>query len=255
MGYLSFEPSAFDVILDAMELTTCLSRKPTALLIGKVLSLQVKSSLRRAARALGSRRPRPVAPEGLRGPDSALARKAETLVRELSPPYLLHHCFRTYAFAKAIAAHGGLKPDPELLYLACMLHDLGLTRHYQGDLPFELRGAQAARAWCLEHELPARRADLIHEAIALHTSFEAARREPEIALVHIGAGTDVIGYHFEDIAPETVRWIVAQWPRLSFKRELSSELSRELGSGIESPLAQQWRLGFGKMIAQAPFSE
>ena len=30
--------------------------------------------------------------------------------------------------------------DAEMLYLACILHDLGLTEKFQGDLPFEIQG-------------------------------------------------------------------------------------------------------------------
>lgn len=30
--------------------------------------------------------------------------------------------------------------DAEMLCLACILHDLGLTEKFQGDLPFEIQG-------------------------------------------------------------------------------------------------------------------
>ena len=30
--------------------------------------------------------------------------------------------------------------DAEMLYLACILHDLGLTEKFQRDLPFEIQG-------------------------------------------------------------------------------------------------------------------
>ncbi len=239
-----------------MQMTTCFQRPGSVRLIARLLAFDIRQRARRAARRLGHRRPRRLAVEELRGPDSALARRAELLVRELSPPYLHHHCLRTHAFAVAIAAHTDLRPDPELLYLACLLHDLGFTEpHLGGDDPFELRGARAAYDWCRQQGLAEGRAELVHEAIALHTSLSAARREPEIALVHFGAGVDVLGFRVEDVAPETVEKIVAEWPRLDFKRALVGDIEKEVAKNTDSPVVGQWKLGFGKRVAAAPFAE
>ncbi len=149
----------------------------------------------------------------------------------------------------------GHRPDRELLYIAAQLHDLGLTAQFDGEGPFELRGADAAYAWCREHDVPESKAELIHEAICLHTSLVAARREPEIALVHFGAGADVIGYHLEDIHPRTVEAILELWPRDGFKREVHALLGEQARKNPDSPAGAQWRLGFGKRILAAPFAQ
>ena len=82
-------------------------------------------------------------------PDSALAIEAEEKVRALSSAPLYAHCLRTWAFAALFAARGGVKHDRELLYLACVLHDLGLTEaHTCQDKTaqcFAVEGARAAR--------------------------------------------------------------------------------------------------------------
>jgi hypothetical protein len=72
-------------------------------------------------------------------PDSALAREAERRVRELSSPALYGHCARTWAFAELFSQRDRVKHDGELLYLACMLHDLGLTEKHWGHDTHEYR--------------------------------------------------------------------------------------------------------------------
>ena len=72
-----------------------------------------------------------------------------TLVTDVSPAVLSNHCIRSYVFAREIAAsqdlRGGVHYDNETLYLACLLHDLGLTDHGSGDERFEIQGADAAQ--------------------------------------------------------------------------------------------------------------
>src|SRR6185312_13489096 len=74
--------------------------------------------------------PREVA--GLKIPDSDVAVKATSLAHEVCEPSLFNHCARTYAFAGLLGARQNLKVDLELLFLASILHDLGLTERYMG---------------------------------------------------------------------------------------------------------------------------
>ncbi len=237
-----------------MALTEHLHCPSAMALLPRVLGLELAARGRRLARSVGMGRPVPLPLERFAPPDSALATHAVALLRELSAPYLENHCHRTHAFAVALASHHGRRFDAELLYLACLLHDLGLAPAHHGDGAFELRGARAAHAFCIEHGLSPAKAEVVHEAIALHTSLASANREPEIAYVHLGAGVDVIGYRVEDIARATIDRIVEQWPRHSLKEEIFRDLEREsVNSG--SPLTQQLKLGLGGRIRAAPFSE
>src|SRR6476660_600021 len=68
-------------------------------------------------------------------PDTALAKEAEERVRKLSKPTLYGHCLRTWAFAALFARRDRVDHDEELLYLACVLHDLGLTEAHDGRDP------------------------------------------------------------------------------------------------------------------------
>jgi HD superfamily phosphodiesterase len=88
---------------------------------------------------------------GVRLVDSEIARLATELSRSVSPPYLFNHSVRTFFFGSLVGRASGEKFDEEVLYLACILHDLGLTERFEGDLPFEIQGAEAAKHFLEEH--------------------------------------------------------------------------------------------------------
>jgi hypothetical protein len=112
---------------------------------------------------------------------------------EVSPTFLCHHCIRTFLFSDLLGQRDGLKCDRELLYLGAVMHDLGLTERFDGEQRFEVDGADAARAFVLEHGLSDEKAEVVWDAIALHTSIGiVSRKQPEMALVHLGASADVL---------------------------------------------------------------
>lgn len=107
---------------------------------------------------------------GIRLPDSALATDAEALVREHSPGSLVDHCRRTYVFGTLATRAANLVVREELAYVAALLHDLRLTERYAGERRFEVDGAEAAHGWATANGLSPDEAQVIWDAIALHTS-------------------------------------------------------------------------------------
>src|SRR6185295_1096421 len=80
-------------------------------------------------------------------PETPAARAAAELCRGASSPALAGHCERTYLWGALLGARDGIAFDSELLYVACLLHDLGLTGRFapQGTTAcFALAGAEAA---------------------------------------------------------------------------------------------------------------
>jgi HD superfamily phosphodiesterase len=128
---------------------------------------------------------------GVRIPDTPLAKAAVDLLEAASPQFLCNHCVRTYVFGTlAVRSIGRSIIDEEVAYCAALLHDLGLVPAHAGENRFEVDGADAAREFCLKHQVAPERADRVWEAIALHTSTGiASRMAAEIALVHLGAST------------------------------------------------------------------
>lgn len=169
----------------------------------------------RGANAATSDLPAKVA--GVRMVDSVIARKAVDLARESSPAYLFNHTMRTYLFASLTGRALGQRFDEELLFLACTLHDLGLTERFQGDLPFELQGAQAAKHFLETNAYPKQRIETVWDGIAMHASAIGHFKQSEIALVGEGAGADVLGADSSQINKSDIDEILKAFPRLGFK--------------------------------------
>jgi HD domain len=159
---------------------------------------------------------------GVSIPDSALAKGATELVRDAAPPLLYDHSRRVFLFGSLQGRRLGLYPDPELLYVGAMFHDLGLTETYRRtDQRFELDGADEARRFLTSQGVPETDIRTVWEAIALHTTPEIPYRlEPEVALVTAGVETDVLGVGYGDLAPGDVAAVVAAHPRPDFKRRI-----------------------------------
>jgi cyanamide hydratase family protein with HD domain len=212
--------------------------------------------MRRLVRAAGYARPVGLDASDFPIPDSEFANQATRLVRELSPGFLFNHGVRVFMFAEAIGRHNNMKYDREVVYLASVMHDLGLIPQFNGRGSFEIEGAGVARRFLLERGLPEDKADLVHEAIALHAAVgKASKMAPEIALVHFGAGMDVVGFRAEDVSTDTVRHIVDAYPRHGFKKAFSEALQDEVRRKPSSHMAGHLGLGFVRMIQSAPFAQ
>ncbi|MFN8613669.1 MAG: hypothetical protein U0931_39405 [Vulcanimicrobiota bacterium] len=164
------------------------------------LQLASQSWLRRLG--LDSARLPAAAWRGLEIPGSPLARSAEELCRRVSPPFLVDHCLRSFAWGTLLAQRDDLRFDAEVFYLACMLHDLGLTdyaRPRDGQVCFAVSGAEAASRF-LQGQAVAER---VAEAISLHLNIKVPLTcGPEAHLLRQGSGLDVVGVRFHEITPE-----------------------------------------------------
>lgn len=188
-------------------------------------------------------------------PDSPVAQAANKLILEVSPPFLYSHCVRTYIFAHALGSRDRLNYDQELLYLGALLHDLGLTKRFDDNHPFEIAGANAARTFLLQQGIPAEKAEVVHQAIALHLLVEAEQQRPEIALVHFGAIMDARGYRLEDIPGELLHQILEAYPRLGFKQAFAEVMMEQARKKPTSAVAEAIRKGALDGLLQAPFPD
>jgi hypothetical protein len=199
--------------------------------------------------------------------DSKMARLATELVRDTSPEYLFNHAVRTFLFGALIGNANNFRFDSEILYLACILHDLGLTERFAGPRPFEIQGAQAARAFLTEHGLPNEQADTVWNGIAMHPYMMASFKQPEIALIAAGAGADVVGSDLEKIPESAKAAVLNAFPRLDFKqafvktcagvvrrfpRAATRSFMRDIG---EQKVEQFHPTNICDLIERAPFAE
>ncbi|AXF25708.1 phosphohydrolase [Burkholderia pyrrocinia] len=184
---------------------------------------------------------KPVVIGEVSAPDSKIAAQAASLVEQVHSPAMMHHVHRTWWFAEFLGRKRGLKYDREVVYLASLLHDLGLTNEFSADQRFEVDGADAASRILLAHDYPKAKTELVWDAIALHSAGGLAdRKQPEIALVYMGAHLDVFGLFLDEVTPSLIDDTLALYPRVGFKAaftEALAEVARKkphttVGTGI-----------------------
>jgi hypothetical protein len=211
--------------------------------------------------------PLPITVAGVRLPDSRIARLATDLSRSACPPYLFNHAARTFLFGALVGRSLGQSVDEEILFLACILHDLGLADRFQADLPFEIQGAETARRFLTGHGYDKEKIGIVWDGIAMHASPIGQFKQPEIALVGEGAGADVAGPDLTRIKKSDVEEILRAFPRLKFKtafvktcadvarvhpRAASSSFMRDIRERYVPDFHPR---NFCDRIAEAPFAE
>lgn len=205
---------------------------------------------------------------GIKVIDTPLVRDAIDLARSSSEPYIFNHVMRSWLFAVSIAEATKPSLNPELLAVAAILHDLGLTDRYFGTERFEVDGANAARTFLTEHGIPMQQTQLVWDAIALHTTHSiAVHKEPEVATTHSGIFMDVMGAGLDLIPEQRLEAILDEFPRLAMKKQflecLCSVVRRKPGTTYDNSLRDigiRYIEGFAApssvdFIENAPFTE
>jgi hypothetical protein len=166
-------------------------------------------------------------------PGTPLAVRAVEYVRACETEPVANHSLRSYLFAVLLAEHEQLRPaadfDPDLLFFACVLHDLGTSPAAGGSQRFEVDGADLAAKFLTDHAVDARGVDLVWEAIALHSSPGIAERRGTLAyLTRRGVGID-FGPGSEFVTDAQGQAIHSRYPRLQMVTSLIGEIVRHAG--------------------------
>ncbi|MFB2597512.1 HD domain-containing protein [Herbiconiux sp. P17] len=154
-------------------------------------------------------------------PASPAALAALEVAREYHSEALVNHCVRSYLWGAAQGRLTGLDVDDELLFVAAMLHDLGLVREFDNyTLPFEDAGGHVAWVFGAGAGWPKERRTRAAEVIVRHMWDEVDPAvDPEGHLLCIGTGLDISGRHVE-LWPETLRIeVLERYPRLTLRDE------------------------------------
>jgi hypothetical protein len=225
--------------------------------------------LRETAQAVQARAKRKLMPkrlterriEDILPPDSAIALEALSLCREASPLFLLNHCLRSYFWARLLDERDD-KIDQEALFVATMLHDLGLAPNhrlgcYDNDECFTAVGAREAHAMAHRHNWEEPRAQKTANAISLHLNVVVDDcHGPEARLVRLGSGADTAGLGLSRLHSHQIEEVLRRYPRHGMKEGLVPILESE---ALERPHCRmaflQKKFDFGRMVQAAPFAE
>ena len=191
-------------------------------------------------------------------PDSAVARAAEALCIEASAPWLYHHALRAWYWGRLLD-DGRTRFDEEAVYVAFLLHDLGLTDGFRlkgGAVQcFTYPGAHEAGRIARAHGWSDARADLAANAISLHLNIlVGAEHGREAQIVRSGAGADIIGQNVARIPADLREVVLERHPRLDFKKKVDQVIRIEVENRPCCRMAfMHGSLGFDRLIANAPF--
>jgi hypothetical protein len=184
-------------------------------------------------------------------PSTAVAEQALEVCTAYSSPALLHHCRRSYVWAAAYAVERGIEFDAELLFVAAMLHDIGLTPSFDNHaVPFEVAGGHVAWVFGAGAGWPVQRRHRVAEIIVKHMwdSVDVAE-DPEGFLLEIATGLDISGADPQLWPADLRAEVLADFPRLELGEEFTACFAAEAARKPESSAAAAMANGIAGRIA------
>ncbi len=184
-------------------------------------------------------------------PSTAVAEQALEVCTAYSSTALLHHCRRSYVWGAAYAVEHGIGFDAELLFVAAMLHDIGLTASFDNHaLPFETAGGHVAwvfgagAGWSLERRR--RAAEIIVKHMWDSVDVDD---DPEGYLLEIATGLDISGANPQWWPADLRAEVVADFPRLGLAEEFTACFAAEAARKPQSTAASAVANGIAGRIA------
>ncbi|HTI34470.1 MAG TPA: HD domain-containing protein [Miltoncostaea sp.] len=167
------------------------------------------------------------------------------------PPALLNHSVRSYAWAAALGTAEGVAFDAELLFVAAVLHDIGLVDDFDSHtVPFEEAGGSVAWVFAAGAGWPADRRARVSEIVVRHMWAEVdPADDPEGHLLARATGIDISGRGVGDVPAVLRAEVLERWPRLDLgdaflrcfrdqaRRKPDSAAGRAIASGLADRVA------------------
>jgi hypothetical protein len=154
-------------------------------------------------------------------PDNTVCTSAVEVATAYCSPALLNHSIRAYVLAAALGTTGGVEFDRELLFVAALLHDVGLVDVFDSHtVPFEEAGGNVAWVFAAGAGWPPARRTRVSEVIARHMWAEVDPVEdPEGHLLGRATAIDITGRGVDDLPTEFRAEVLARYPRSSLAEE------------------------------------
>ncbi len=186
-------------------------------------------------------------------PDTPAARAALELATAYHSESLLNHTIRSWIWALGFAELEGHRDlDHELLYVAALLHDIGIVEAFDNHtLAFEDAGGHVAIALTTGAGWSPERRIRVHEVIERHmwTSVDPAE-DAEGYLLEIATGLDISGARAGALSRSFEDAVLERYPRGTLAAEFSacavdqarrkpqSSAARIVAGGVERKLAE-----------------
>jgi hypothetical protein len=155
-------------------------------------------------------------------------------------------------FAASLAAVEGVSIDHELLYVASLLHDMGLEAPFDNHaLPFEDAGGHVAWVFAAGAGWPAERRTRAAEIIVAHMR-GAEPGDAEGHLLDQATGLDISGRNLDRWPPQLIEEVLAAYPRLDLAARFAACFRDQAARKPDSSAAAAVRSGIAERLATNP---
>ncbi|HUP99355.1 MAG TPA: HD domain-containing protein [Aeromicrobium sp.] len=196
-------------------------------------------------------------------PSTDLARAATAWAESTHEPWLLRHSLRTWLFGSLLAQLDGVAADAEALYLAGLLHDVGLTADYRipgGDLAnpcrcFAAHGAHISEEKLLELGASPLLASEVAGAIGMHLNAKVGTGSGATAWgVNQGAALDVVGARAADLGTRLIGDVLSRQDRTGFAEQFLAAARAEKRDRPSARMASLLGVGMGTAMRLNPLN-
>ncbi|MFD3524593.1 HD domain-containing protein [Streptomyces sp. NPDC058653] len=187
-------------------------------------------------------------------PDTAASAAAREVASAYLSPALFNHSLRSYVWAAARGTARGIPFDPELLYVAAMLHDLGLMTAFDSHtLAFEEAGGHVASVFAAGAGWTTQRRERLSDVIIRHMQLDVDEStDPEGHLLAQSTATDVVGANLDDFDSDFRRDVITRYPRLDFTADFLACFREQAARKPASSAAGALSAGLGTLMADNP---
>lgn len=187
-------------------------------------------------------------------PETAAAAAALEVASEYLSPALLNHSVRAYVWAAAYGAANGIRFDSELIYVAAMLHDVGLVAAFDSHtVAFEEAGGHVASVFAAGAGWTAQRRRRVSDVIIRHMWREVdASDDPEGHLLARSTATEIVGANVDDYDPSFRQEVLERYPRLDLASEFLACFRNQAERKPDSSAAGAVRSELATRMAENP---
>lgn len=183
-------------------------------------------------------------------PDTAAARGALALAQQYQSAAITAHAIRSWLWAEGFAEIEQLHDvDHELLYVAAVLHDIGMVTQYDNHtLSYEHAGGHVAVALAAGAGWPTERRQRVLDVIVRHNWPDVDPAfDVEGHILEIATGLDISGAR-PDVLPDAfLREVLAAYPRGALAQEFGACVAEQ---AARKPATAARRLVDGGVVAK-----
>ncbi|MCJ1402211.1 hypothetical protein MMC11_005431 [Xylographa trunciseda] len=178
--------------------------------------------------------PVPLSTNDIDFPAEFLVQKIQEYAKAHLNEQTFNHSMRVYYYGRAIlhTQFPHWTVSPSTYAIACLLHDIGTTEHnlHSTLLSFEFYGAFVSSSLLTSLSAPQPQNDAVVEAIIRHQDIGTVGTITTLGQVlQLATIFDNMGGHAEMVHEETIKDVVAKWPRKGWSKCFAETIRTENG--------------------------